>query len=83
MSENYVTLGQYWEASEPLMLKSVLEAYGIDAVIMGEYAGNITPFLGVFGGKPHGGVELRVASEDAERAREILAGSEALEEEQG
>jgi hypothetical protein len=68
-----VTIGRYWEPSQPLFLKSMLEAYGIEAQVAGEYTGNISPFLGVFGGEPHGGIELQVAAADAEAAMELLA----------
>ena len=70
-----VCLGRYWEPSEPLFLKSVLEAHGIEAFVAGEYLGNITGHLGLFGGSPSGGVELRVFADDAQLAAEILEGS--------
>jgi hypothetical protein len=73
MSEGeYVTLAQFWEPSEPLFLKSMLEAHGIDAFVRGEYTGNISPFLGVFGGQPHGGIALQVRAEDFDAATDLL-----------
>ncbi len=76
-----VTIGQYWEPSEPLFLKSVLEAHGIEAVIIGEYLGNITGHIGLFGGTPRGGIELRVHAEDLAEAQEILQGGDEIDSE--
>lgn len=77
----YVTIVQFWEPSEPLFLKSVLEAHGIDAFVRGEYTGNISPFLGVFGGQPHGGIALQVRMEDAEAAMDVLENPPATDSE--
>ncbi|MBI1321281.1 MAG: hypothetical protein GC168_20340 [Candidatus Hydrogenedens sp.] len=70
--EEYVVLGDFWEPSQPLLLKSVLEANGIEARITGEYAGNISGNIGLFGGSSRGGIQLWVHADDAREAREIL-----------
>ena len=71
----YVTLARFWETSQPLFLKSVLEAHGIEAFITGEYLGNISGTIGLFSGQTQGGIELRVHADDAEEAEAILSGA--------
>lgn len=77
----YVTLAEFWEPSEPLFLKSLLEAHGIEAYVRGEYMGNVLPMLGVFGGQARGGIALQVHAEDAVLAKELLENPPDIENE--
>jgi len=71
----FVVLGDYWEPSHPLLLQSVLEAHGIETRLTGEYAGNISGNMGIFGGSRRGGIQLWVRAGSEAEARELLAGN--------
>lgn len=68
----YVTIRYFFEPSEALFLKSVLEAHGITAFVTGEHAGGLTPAFSLFGGGVKGGIQLQVLCADADEARAIL-----------
>ncbi len=61
-----VFTGQAWEAQ---LLKSIMEKEGVSAYINNEATGNMFPFLTTPG---MGAVKLVVASEDYERAKELV-----------
>jgi hypothetical protein len=77
----FVAIGDFWEPSHPLLLQSVLEAHGIETRLTGEYAGNISGSMGLFGGSRRGGIQLWVRAESEAEARELLVGNADAESE--
>lgn len=70
----YVTIRHFFEPSEALFLKSVLEGHGITAFVTGEHAGGLSPAFSLLGGGVQGGIKLQVFCADADEARAILDG---------
>ena len=67
VDEDMVTVATFGSAFEADMARSRLQAEGIAAVEIGGASAGVMPFLAA-----SGGIQLRVAADDAERAREIL-----------
>ena len=72
----FAVVADYWEPSEALFHRSVLEGHGIEAHVAGEYLGNVTGSLGMFGGGAQGGIRLMVHADDLDEAQSILANPE-------
>lgn len=66
--KDVVTLGRFSTAGEAAIYRSLLESAGIYVMTTGELVNEIYPV-----GSTWAGIELKVAPEDAERAREILS----------
>jgi hypothetical protein len=84
MSDNaYVTIRHFFEPSQALFLRSVLEGHGIEAFVVGEHTGGLIPHFSLFGGGGiQGGIRLQVHADDLAAAQEILdAPGDALDEE--
>ena len=71
--QEFVAIGDFWEPSHPLLLQSVLEGHGIETRLTGEYSGNISGSMGIFGGSRRGGIQLWVRAADEAEARALLA----------
>ncbi|MFC5271047.1 DUF2007 domain-containing protein [Adhaeribacter terreus] len=78
MQDELVTLAAYLMPVEAHILKGRLESEGIPAYVIGENFSTIYPFAAQL----TGGVKLKVAATDLERAKEILADKPFLSEEQ-
>ena len=61
-------MGRFSTSGEAAIYRSLLESAGIPAMTVGEYIHDIYPI-----GESWAGIELRVAPEDEQRAREILS----------
>lgn len=73
MTDNtYVTIRHFFEPSQALLLRSVLEGHGIEAFVVGEHTGGLTPHFSLFGGSIQGGIRLQVHADDVEAAHEVL-----------
>lgn len=71
-----VTIAHFAEVSEAQIIRSVLEGHGIESVIPNEQTAEIAPpYLWA-----SGGIQLQVAEEDLEAAREVLATIETTDE---
>jgi len=70
MPQKLVTVAKYFEMSSALAARIKLESRGIGCFIADENIGASFPYA-------LGGYRIRVAESDAERAKEILAESEA------
>jgi len=68
----FAVVADYWEPSEALFHRSVLEGHGIEAHVAGEYLGNLTGSIGIFGAGTKGGIRLMVRAEDLDEAVDIL-----------
>lgn len=62
-----VIIGHFSTLGEASIYRSLLESAGIKVMTAGEYVHDVYPI-----GDSWAGIELKVAPEDAERAREIL-----------
>jgi hypothetical protein len=84
MSDNaYVTIRSFFEPSQALFLRSVLEGHGIESFVVGEHTGGLTPLFSLFGGSIQGGIRLQVHADDLAAAQEILdTPGDALDEEE-
>ncbi|MBW3636399.1 MAG: DUF2007 domain-containing protein [Armatimonadetes bacterium] len=74
--DDWITVERAPIAATAQMMRSRLEIEGIDAVLRGNHAAGTAGAineLNLSWDNPLGGVEVRVRSEDAARAREILA----------
>lgn len=71
-----VEIARFIDVRQAEFVRSVLEGSGIPAFLDQEFTGNIAPHYMLYGS----GVRLFVAAEDAERAREVLAGFEEFDE---
>jgi hypothetical protein len=67
MSRDLVTIAHFNTVIEAEMAKSQLGAEGIGAFLAGAGTLGVMPYLG-----PSGGIQLQVAEDDVERAREVL-----------
>lgn len=63
-----ITLCRFSTSGEAAIYRSLLESAGINVMTVGEYVNDIYPI-----GDSWAGIELRVAAEDEERARELLS----------
>ena len=70
MDEELVTVRICNYLHEAELVKSVLDAEGIDAEIPDAYMAGVQPALGVMG---TGGIRVRVRSSDFEKAQQTLA----------
>ena len=71
-----VTIAHFAEVSEAQIIRSVLEGHGIESIIPNEQTAEIAPpYLWA-----SGGIQLQVAEEDLESAREVLATIETTDE---
>ena len=61
-------MGRFSTPGEAAIYQTLLESAGIPAMSVGEFMNTIYPL-----GDSWSGIELRVAPEDEERAREVLA----------
>ena len=66
ISGDFVVIRTYLNHIEAELLKTVLEAAGIDAVIRSDDCGGMRPHLWM------GGVDLLVPARDLEKAQEVL-----------
>jgi len=62
-----VTLGRFSSAGELAIYQSLLEANGIRVFVTGEYTNDVYPM-----GETWASIDLQVAAEDEQQAREIL-----------
>ena len=71
-----VTIAHFAEVSEAQIIRSVLEGHGIESIIPNEQTAEIAPpYLWA-----SGGIQLQVAEEDLESAREVLSTIETTDE---
>jgi len=63
-----VTIGRFSTSGEAAIYRSLLESAGVEVITIGEFVNDIYPI-----GDSWAGIELRVAPEDEEKAREVLA----------
>lgn len=68
-SDEPVTVRTYQVEHEAELARAVLEAHGIEALVMRDNAGGMLPML-----QPHFRIRLIVRGPDAAEAREILDG---------
>jgi len=67
MSSELVTLEEFTSLGQAQVVRAMLEASGIDAMVTKDDAGGMAPAMQIFVG-----VQLLVRAEDLETAREIL-----------
>jgi len=69
------TIGEFESSFDAELAKTTLENAGIESIVVGEDIGTIKPFST--------NVKLQVFEKDVERAKEILAKQEPLENSEG
>ena len=77
MDDKLVTIAEFESDLDAQMAKSVIEANGINAIIVGGNVKDLLPVDGMLN------VQLQVFARDAEQARAILSSQEGQVEHQG